>query len=120
MLALSGHRRRRRRCARGEPYLRARQTPSAILGLVQPASVSSTARARSAEQWLAANGDGRDPAQARSADATGSSGVAALPGGEWFSIARAEVFVSALAAPPGCRVKFVLDERALARLGYSY
>ena len=31
--------------------------------------------------------------------------------------ARAEVVVSALTAPPGCVAKFVLDERALARLG---
>ena len=31
--------------------------------------------------------------------------------------ARAEVLVSALTAPAGCRAKFVLDEKALARLG---
>ena len=42
------HRRRRRRCATREPYLRATPNASAILGLVQPASVNSTARARSA------------------------------------------------------------------------
>ena len=84
-----------------------------------------------AEQWLDADGDGRDPAQARSADApaTGSNGVAALSVGAWHSIDIDDMafdedrarrhFVSALTAPPGCRAKFVLDERALARLGYS-
>jgi competence protein ComEC len=31
--------------------------------------------------------------------------------------ARAEVVVSGLTAPPGCKAKFVLDEKALARSG---
>ena len=31
--------------------------------------------------------------------------------------ARAEVVVSALTAPPGCKAKFVFDEKALARSG---
>ena len=83
-----------------------------------------------AEQWLTADGDGRDPASARDAyapcDRLGC--VAALPEGESLSIvidrmafdedcARAEVIVSALTAPASCEAKFVLDEKALARLG---
>ena len=65
-----------------------------------------------AEQWLTADGDGRDPAQARAADAPCDrlGCVADLPEGESLSIvldrlafdedcARAEVVVSALTAP---------------------
>ena len=38
----------------------------------------------------------------------------------WPSMRTARaVIVSAFTALPGCRAKFVLDERALARLGYS-
>jgi competence protein ComEC len=83
-----------------------------------------------AEQWLSADGDGRDPAQARSPDAPCDrlGCVADLPEGEQLSIvldrlafdedcARAEVVVSALSAPQGCKAKFVLDEQALARFG---
>jgi competence protein ComEC len=82
-----------------------------------------------AEQWLTADGDGRDPAQARAFDAPRDrlGCVAALPEGESLSIvldslafdedcARAEVVVSALNAPAGCKAKFLLDEQALARL----
>jgi competence protein ComEC len=83
-----------------------------------------------AEQWLSADGDGRDPASARDAyapcDRLGC--VADLPEGEFLSIvidrmafdedcARAEVIVSALSAPAGCKAKFVFDENALARTG---
>src|SRR5271166_4123223 len=83
-----------------------------------------------AEQWLTADGDGRDPASARDAyapcDRLGC--VAALPEGESLNIvidrmaydedcARAEVIVSALTAPASCRAKFVFDDEALARLG---
>src|SRR5271166_2115562 len=83
-----------------------------------------------AEQWLTADGDGRDPGSARDAyapcDRLGC--VAALPEGESLSIvidlmafdedcARAEVIVSALTAPASCRAKFVFDDEALARLG---
>src|SRR5271165_3718731 len=83
-----------------------------------------------AEQWLTADGDGRDPAQARSPDAPCDrlGCVADLPEGESLSIvldrlafdedcARAEVVVSALSAPGDCGAKFVLDEKALAKLG---
>ena len=83
-----------------------------------------------AEQWLTADGDGRDPAKARDPDAVCDrvGCVAALPEGESLSIVidrmafdedceRAEVIVSALRAPPGCKARFVLDQQALARLG---
>ncbi len=83
-----------------------------------------------AEQWLAADGDGRDPAAARDADAPCDrlGCVAALPEGESLSIVldplafdedceRAEVIVSALTAPAACKAKFVLDEKTLARTG---
>jgi competence protein ComEC len=83
-----------------------------------------------AEQWLAADGDERDPASARDPDAPCDrlGCVAPLPEGESLSIVvdrlafdedceRAEVIVSALDAPPGCKAKFVLDAKALARLG---
>jgi competence protein ComEC len=84
----------------------------------------------SAEQWLTADGDGRNPASARDPDAPCDrlGCVAALPEGQSLSIVidrmafdedctRAEVLVSALSAPASCRAKFVLDEKALARLG---
>ncbi len=83
-----------------------------------------------AEQWLTADGDGREPTTARDPDAHCDrlGCVGALPEGEFLSIvldrmafeedcARAEVLVSALTAPAGCKAKFVLDEKALARLG---
>jgi len=83
-----------------------------------------------AEQWLTANGDGRDPAQARDPDAPCDrlACVAALPEGESLSLVldrlafdedcgRAEIVVSALSAPGDCGAKFVLDEKALAKLG---
>ncbi len=83
-----------------------------------------------AEQWLTADGDARDPAQARDPDAPCDrlGCVAALPEGESLSVVldrlafeedcgRAEIVVSALTAPGDCRAKFVLDEKALARLG---
>ena len=83
-----------------------------------------------AEQWLTADGDGRDAAQARAYDAPCDrlGCVAALPEGESLSIVldrlafdedctRAEVVVSALSAPDGCKAKFLLDEQALARFG---
>jgi competence protein ComEC len=83
-----------------------------------------------AEQWLTADGDGRDPASARDPDAPCDrlGCVAALPEGESLSIVmdrmafeedceRAEVIVSALTAPANCKARFVLDEKELARLG---
>ncbi len=83
-----------------------------------------------AEQWLTADGDGRDPAQARDPDAPCDrlGCVAALPEGESLSLVldrlafdedcgRAEIVVSSLTAPGDCGAKFVLDEKALAKLG---
>jgi competence protein ComEC len=83
-----------------------------------------------AEQWLTADGDGRDPSQARDPDAPCDrlGCVAALPEGESLSLVldrmafdedcgRAEIVVSALTAPHDCGAKFVLDEKALAKLG---
>ncbi len=83
-----------------------------------------------AEQWLTADGDGREPQSARDPDAPCDrlGCVAALPEGEFLSIvldrmafeedcARAEVIVSPLVAPPWCKAKFVLDQKALARTG---
>ena len=83
-----------------------------------------------AEQWLTADGDGRDPAQARDPDAPCDrlGCVAALPEGESLSVVldrlafeedceRAEIVVCALTAPGDCAAKFVLDEKALAKLG---
>ncbi|MGO9429519.1 MAG: competence protein ComEC, partial [Rhodoblastus sp.] len=83
-----------------------------------------------AEQWLTADGDGRDPAQARDPDAPCDrlGCVAALPEGESLSLVldrlafeedcgRAEIVVSALTAPGDFGAKFVLDEKALAKLG---
>jgi len=81
------------------------------------------------EQWLAADGDGRDPATARDPDAacdrTGC--VAGLPEGQSLSIvldraafeedcARAEVVVSPLTAPADCAA-LTFDERKLATTG---
>jgi competence protein ComEC len=109
--------------------------PSGDLAAVRDADgklevVGKRFNAFAAEQWLTADGDGRDPAQARSPDAPCDrlGCVADLPEGESLSIvndrlafeedcARAEVVVSALSAPQGCQAKFVLDEQALARLG---
>src|SRR5271166_2792030 len=109
--------------------------PSGDLAAVRDADgalevVGKRFNAFAAEQWLTADGDGRDPAQARSPDAPCDrlGCIADLPEGESLSIvldrlafdedcARAEVVVSALSAPQGCRAKFVLDEQALARLG---
>ncbi len=83
-----------------------------------------------AEQWLTADGDGRDPARARDPDAPCDrlGCVADLPEGQSLSIvldrlafdedcARAEVVVSGLAAPASCKAKFVFDEKALSRTG---
>jgi competence protein ComEC len=82
------------------------------------------------EQWLTADGDGRDPAQARDPNAPCDrlGCVADLPEGESMSLvldrmafdedcARAQIVVSALTAPEGCQAKFVFDEKALKRLG---
>ena len=109
--------------------------PSGELAAVRDADgrlmiVGKRFNAFAAEQWLAADGDGRDPAAARDPDAPCDrlGCVAALPEGKSLSIVldrlafdedceRAEVLVSALSAPSGCKAKFVLDEKALATLG---
>jgi competence protein ComEC len=109
--------------------------PSGDLAAVRDAdgaleAVGKRFNAFAAEQWLTADGDARDPAQARDPNAPCDrlGCVADLPEGESLSIvidrlafeedcARAEVVVSALTAPAGCKAKFVLDEKALARLG---
>ncbi len=97
-------------------------------GLLQV--VGKRFNAFAAEQWLTADGDARDPHEARDpgapCDRLGC--VAALPEGESLSLvmdrlafdedcARAEIVVSALTAPPDCQAKFVFDEKALGRLG---
>ncbi len=110
-------------------------SPSGDLAAVRDADgalevVGKRFNAFAAEQWLSADGDGRDPAQARSPDEPCDrlGCVADLPEGESLSIvldrlafeedcARAEVVVSALSAPRDCKAKFVLDEPVLARLG---
>ncbi len=97
-------------------------------GLLQ--IVGKRFNAFAAEQWLTADGDGRDPAGSRDPDAPCDrvGCVAALPEGQSLSIvvdrmafdedcARAEVIVSALSAPADCGAKFVLDDKALARFG---
>ena len=97
-------------------------------GLLQ--IVGKRFNAFAAEQWLTADGDGRDPASSRDPDAPCDrlGCVAALPEGQSLSIVvdrmafdedceRAEIVVSALSAPSDCGAKFVLDEEALARFG---
>ena len=92
--------------------------------------VGKRLNAFAAEQWLAADGDGRDPAHARDPDAPCDrlGCVAALPEGESLSLVfdrlafdedcgRAEIVVSSLTAPADCGAKFLFDEKALARLG---
>jgi competence protein ComEC len=95
--------------------------PSGDLAAVRDADgaleiVGKRFNAFAAEQWLTADGDGRDPAQARAADAPCDrlGCVADLPEGESLSIvldrlafdedcARAKVVVSALTAPTAAR-----------------
>ncbi len=82
-----------------------------------------------AEQWLAADGDGRDPVAARAHAGCDRIGcVGDLAEGEALSLvldraafeedcARAAVVVSPLTAPASCAAPLVLDERRLARTG---
>ncbi len=87
-----------------------------------------------AEQWLAADGDERDPAAARDLDprCDRDGCIAALPAGRTLSLvtgvaafeedcARAAVVVSALAAPADCQAQVfdqqVFDRRRLALTG---
>jgi competence protein ComEC len=86
--------------------------------------------AYAAGQWLAADGDGREAAEARAldqlCDRLGCTG--ALPQGLWLALVddrlafdedcgRALVIVTRLTAPPGCKAALVLDERRLAQTG---
>ena len=110
--------------------------PSGDLAAVRDADgalevVGKRFNAFAAEQWLAADGDGRDPAQARAIPMRPATGSAASPPCRRASrlrssstalafeedCARAEVVVSALSAPAGCKAKYVFDERRSPRLG---
>src|SRR5574337_683959 len=97
-------------------------------GLLQ--IVGKRLNAFAAEQWLTADADGRDPAEARDPNAPCDrlGCIAALPEGESLSLvidrlgfdedcARAEIIVSAYSAPADCAARFVFDEKALRRLG---
>jgi competence protein ComEC len=83
-----------------------------------------------AEQWLSADGDGREAADARdSASPCDRFGcVGALPEGKSLALVedrmafeedcgRADIVVSSLSAPAGCRATEVFDERRLAETG---
>jgi competence protein ComEC len=83
-----------------------------------------------AEQWLSADGDGRAAAEARdtAAPCDRYGCVGALPEGRSLALvedrmafeedcARADVIVSALTAPAGCKAAEVFDERRLAETG---
>jgi len=82
-----------------------------------------------AEQWLAADGDDRDPASARNphAQCDRDGCIAALPGGRLLSVVtappayeedclRATILVSASPAPEHCPAQ-VFDEQKLAQAG---
>jgi len=82
------------------------------------------------EQWLSADADGRDPAEARDPDAPCDrfGCAAALAEGQVLALvedrlafeedcARAAIVVSRLSAPPGCKAEQVFDERRLAQSG---
>jgi competence protein ComEC len=86
--------------------------------------------AYAAGQWLAADGDGRDAAEARAldqlCDRLGCTG--ALPQGLSLALVddrlafdedcrRALIVVTRLTAPTGCKAALVLDEQRLARTG---
>jgi competence protein ComEC len=83
-----------------------------------------------ADQWLSADGDGREAADARDkttpCDRYGC--VGALPEGQRLALVedrmafeedcgRADIVVSPLTAPVGCRAEQVFDERRLAETG---
>ena len=83
-----------------------------------------------AEQWLSADGDGREAAAARDeAPACDRFGcVGSLPEGQSLALvedrlgfeedcARAAIVVSPLTAPAGCKAEQVFDERRLAQTG---
>ncbi len=92
--------------------------------------VAKRFNAFAAEQWLSADGDGRDPATARDADALCDRLGCALASSQGLTIAlvedrmafdedcaRADIIVSPLTAPPGCEAGEVFDEKRLARTG---
>ncbi len=83
-----------------------------------------------AEQWLAADGDGREAAEARdeAAPCDRFGCVAPLPAGQALALiedrlafeedcARAAIVVSPLTAPAGCNAGQAFDERRLAETG---
>ena len=83
-----------------------------------------------ADQWLAADGDPREAAQAKDQESPCDrfGCVGALPEGQSLALvedrlafeedcARAEIIVSALTAPAHCRARQVFDERRLAQTG---
>jgi competence protein ComEC len=83
-----------------------------------------------ADQWLSADGDGREAAEARDKDAPCDryGCVGALPEGKSLALVedrmafeedcgRADIVVSALSAPAGCKAGEVFDERRLAETG---
>jgi competence protein ComEC len=108
--------------------------PSGDLAAVRDADgrlevVGKRFNAFDAEQWLAADGDDRDPEAARDPDAPCDrvGCVAALPEGQSLSVvidraafeedcARASVILTALTAPADCKAE-VFDERRLALTG---
>jgi competence protein ComEC len=82
------------------------------------------------EQWLTSDADGRDPAEARDPDAPCDrfGCTAAAPEGMMIALVddrlafeedcgRAEIIVSRLSAPPGCKAGEVFDEKRLAQTG---
>jgi len=86
--------------------------------------------AYAAEQWLAADGDGRDADQARALEAPCDrlGCVGALPQGSALALVedrlafdedcrRALIIVTRLTAPAGCKAAVVLDEKRLAETG---
>jgi competence protein ComEC len=83
-----------------------------------------------AEQWLSADGDGREAADARDHDSPCDrlGCVGALPEGLSLALVedrmafeedcgRADIIVSPLTAPAGCKAAKVFDERRLAETG---
>jgi competence protein ComEC len=81
------------------------------------------------EQWLAADGDGRDPHDAIDADACDQIGcVGILPDGRSVALvldqaafaedcSRADMIVTPLYAPPGCAASLVIDRDRLRQTG---
>ena len=94
------------------------------------AIVAKKFNAFAGEQWLTADADGRDPAQARDPDGPCDRLGCTANAPEGMSIAlvddrlafeedcsRADIIVSRLSAPPGCKAANVFDEKRLARTG---